>query len=645
MSQFQEQIAEKMESGFRMEKEADATLAARFPEIHPRLSRIPFLREVALFNKIHGARNLVLLCGILLFFTFIKGPYLGVPFTGEHATKYNTYVEPALYMAQKNDPFWFQQKYTADPVFNPEGVHHHFNDLPLFEWGLSATYKLLPFGNIELKTRIFTHLVGLGCLFLMYLLLGLWVKKDLALLVTFLMSINPIFVFGTFLTVLDSMSLFFGFLALFLLTRYLDTREEKWLYWGGVVFGVGLSVKISMFLWIVPISLLMVVDRARGLADFSYVSILYLLLGAVGIFATKTSIGLLPASLPKGLLGAGAWAIVYVVIFFAIKRYGSLLMALLEKACRRKLILCGIAFGSLLVAFCLFRYSGFAAYTDQFLTDRSLVMDPRLYKYMIWTQFRHYMTENVLWLALIGFLMMLTLKFKNIRWIALAFCVGSLVFWVVASKSMFMHSYYTIILMATLSILAAIPVYYILSAVPSTSGRILVGLLLMLLIVPRSYLAATERISKFEDVSSAVEFVKKNTKPGDMILHEGFLEAMVIYTGRAFVRPYRLVNDQIKNDIQRIGFSETMKKYRIRYFMSPYDKPIYEDFAPLYFETKDDRPSFERSNFIKNLIGTQDVRLQKQQTELEGVIDKYRIREKFTLVAKLGRVRFYSFHE
>jgi hypothetical protein len=255
------------------------------------------------------------------------------------------------------------------------------------------------------------------------------------------------------------------------------------------------------------------------------------------------------------------------------------------------------------------------------------------------------MTENVFWLALTGFLMMLTLKFRNIRWIALAFCFGSLVFWVVASKSMFLHNYYTIILMATSSILAAIPVYYLLNTVPSTGARILVGLLLLLLIVPNSYRAATERISKFEEVSSAVEFVKKNTKQGDLILHEGFLEAMVIYTGRAFVRPYRLVNDQIKNDIQRIGFSETMNKYRIRYFMSPYDKPIYEDFAPLFLETKNDRPSFERTYFIKSRIGTQDADLQKEHAELESSIEKYRIREKFTLVAKLGRVRFYSFHE
>jgi hypothetical protein len=34
--------------------------------------------------------------------------------------KYNTYVEPAIYMIENNTPFWNQKKYQADPVNNPE---------------------------------------------------------------------------------------------------------------------------------------------------------------------------------------------------------------------------------------------------------------------------------------------------------------------------------------------------------------------------------------------------------------------------------------------------------------------------------------------------------------------------------------------
>jgi hypothetical protein len=199
--------------------------------------------------------------------------------------------------------------------------------------------------------------------------------------------------------------------------------------------------------------------------------------------------------------------------------------------------------------------------------------------------------------------------------------------------------------MITASFLAAVAIDCIVRSARSTGERLIVGFLFAALIVPGSYQSATARISRYEDVSSAIEFVRNNTSDGDWIVHEGLLTPLVLYTGRTFVYPFRLDNDQIKGDIKRIGFSGTMKKYRIRYFMTSKEKPTFLDFAPLFAETKVRSPGFDRNYFIENRLGTLRTERREEFSELEGVALEYRIREKFRLEANMGNLRFYSFHE
>jgi hypothetical protein len=162
MSLFLDPLIEKMENEYKNELEEDQDRRNRFLANHSALTRYPVIRNVSLFFNRHGFLRVLILVAILLVFTGIKAPYLDVPFTGEqHRTKYTTYVEPAVYMADRNNIFWYQQKYASDPVTNPEGIQSKFPHLPLFEWGLYIAYKTIPIGNLEFKTRLFTHFIGL----------------------------------------------------------------------------------------------------------------------------------------------------------------------------------------------------------------------------------------------------------------------------------------------------------------------------------------------------------------------------------------------------------------------------------------------------------------------------------------------------
>jgi len=229
------------------------------------------LEEECQAGKAEGRRGYPYLLGllaILLLFTWIKAPYLAAPFTGDHSMKYNTYVEPAVYMVQKDSMLWNQKKYVSDPVHNPEGIFPKFEHLPLMEWGLFLTYRLFPAAGIEVKTRIFTHLIGVLTLLFAWRFFSGYFPKDFNLLLIGLVAVNPVFSFATYVTVLDSIVFLFMFISLRQIAVYLEQKRIRSLLWAGVWFGVGNAVKYPLFLWLAPIAFLFLYFQRSDNAGF-----------------------------------------------------------------------------------------------------------------------------------------------------------------------------------------------------------------------------------------------------------------------------------------------------------------------------------------------------------------------------------------
>jgi hypothetical protein len=155
-------------------------------------------------------------------------------------------------------------------------------------------------------------------------------------------------------------------------------------------------------------------------------------------------------------------------------------------------------------------------------------------------------------------------------------------------------------------------------------------------------------MANFVDVRPAVQFIRENTKPDEFLLFEGYLTPLSIYTGRGFVMPAVLADDAIREDIRRIGFANTMRKYRVKYLFTPNEQPFYLDYAPLFEETKLLEPSgqnFNRNLRIYKTIGVTDPGLKDDLRQVEEIERKYRIREKFVLERQIGKMKFYSFRD
>lgn len=595
-----------------------------------------------------GYPYLIGLFAILLLFTWIKVPYLAAPFTGEHSMKYNTYVEPAVYMLQKDSVLWNQKKYVADPVHNPEGIFPKFEHLPLMEWGLFLTYRMFPKGGIEVKTRIFTHLIGVLTLLFAYRFFSGYFPNSFNLLLIGLIAANPVFSFATYVTVLDSIVFLFMFISLRQLAVYLERKRIRSLLWAGVWFGLGNAVKYPLFLWLAPIAFLFLYFQRKDNAGFLKDYAIYLFTCLLVTFVTVVAVSKLISSPGVAVALLSILALLLWGIHRILVKYEDAVQRCADYILAKKGILGLIAVLSVVAGILFFRTLKLSDYTDEFLTDSTLVGNYRLYKYMLFHQFKEYMTRNLFWIGLTGSALALLTRESAMRRVWVPFLFGSIIYWVVASKSIFFHIYYSLIIVWTLTFAAAYFIHLLLGNMKNLLQKSVVFIGFLSLILPPVADATNGRMRNFIDVRDAVRYIKENTKPDEFLLFEGYLTPITIYTGRGFVMPAVLADEAIREDIRRIGFANTMRKYRVKYLFTPNERPFYLDYAPLFEETKLLEPSgqnFNRNIRIYREIGISDRGLKEDLRQAEEIERKYAIDRKFVLVHQAGKMKFYSFKD
>jgi len=381
----------------------------------------------------------------------------------------------------------------------------------------------------------------------------------------------------------------------------------------------------------------------KNLSEFIFNCLVYTFTGLLLVAAAKSSINLFPGSLYTGLLSASVWIIIFIGIRSGLKKYESEIFGFIERLLQRRILTFVVSLIGVAIAYFIFRVADFKVYSEDFLTDKYLFFNIRMYKYMMLSQFKNYMTENLFYASITGFLLVLAVGKNSIRKIALSFSFGSLVYWILTSKVMFFHNYYTLIIMITSSILAGFAFYLILSSLNTKLNKILIGGLLFLLVFPASFRESVKSLSEYEDYSQAIEFIKNNTGEKDKLIYEGPIGPIAIYTRRSLIRPYRLDHDKLIKDIHDIGFADTMQKYGIKYLLSPYEKPKYIDYANLFINTNMDYPSSNRRYLILNTIGAVSKDLSDNYSKLDEIVHEHDINNKFNLVEDFGKIKVYTF--
>jgi Dolichyl-phosphate-mannose-protein mannosyltransferase len=635
-----------LQEEYRKEKDAERNRRERFPDRFPGIASLPVINRAFSVVYCHGFPYVLLLLLSIVVFTVIKAPYFATPFTGEHSMKYNTYVEPALHMTEKGSMLWYQKRYIADPVHNPEGIQKRFDHLPLMEWGLYATYKLFPDSGIEIKTRLFNHIIGILILLAAYRFFIGYFPKSFSVAFIGLLSLHPVVSFASYVTVLDSIAILFMFLSLTEVSGYFRQRKISGLVRAGIWFGLGNAVKYPLFLWLAPISFLFIYFESRNAVSFMKNYVVYI---GISLLVTFGAMAVVKSLIPLPAFALLLTLILVAFLFLAwycIDRYENAVDRFMEYLWARKAILVMAAAVLIISGIVLLRFMGMNDFAEEFLTESGLVANYRLYKYMLFHQFKGYMTRNLFWFGFAGALLALVTREKAMGRIWFPFLFGSVVYWIVASKSIFFHIYYSMIIVITLTLAAAYFMYFVAVHFRPWMHRAVISLCFVLLTIPPILDATEGRMKNYVNVEKVVEFINANTRPDELILFEGYLTPLSIYTGRGFVMPAVLINDTIRDDIREIGFAGTMKKYKVKYLFTPREQPYYLDYAPIFERTNIREPSgtnFNRIITVFKTIGVQNAGISSDLEKVKEIGEKYHIEEKFVLVAKIDRFRFYSF--
>lgn len=588
----------------------------------------------------------VILVGILVLFTWIKAPYFEYNFTGEHTMKYNTYVEPAKYMAERGDFTWYQQKYLGNPISNPQGIRNHLPQLPLLEWSLATSYLLLPGNSIELNTRLVTHTIGIVTLLFTFLLVKKWSNNIYALITTTLMATNAIVAFATFVTVYDGINFMLLLISLFLLTNYLKEKKKlHLLLFSGILLGLGASIKISFLIWALPTTLLFILYKNKELPKkvFDFVT-LYLFAGGVYLI-TKFSIPSLRMDTSRSVLMFLGGTTILIGTYLLIKKFREEIMNFLINLNQKKVLVPSVVVIIAIVTPLVFNFVADDNLLKNFLTDRNFIFNIPFYRYMIVNQFIPFVTLPLFLMSIVGFVFLPFIKNKRIKQINIIFFISAVFFWIVASKSIFPHSYYTEIIVLALLLGSTTLIYFVLRTFKSLFFKVLFLLLISILVFPVA-IANTEgylsiQIPGFEE---AAKYLENNTEEDEIYIDESYLLSLTLETGRARVGDINAFSDEeFKHDVRNLGFKDAMEKYNVTYLITRNAYPDYESYAHIFSEEYLESTEFDRGQILLSFVDPEDYSYYSDSDLRKELVEEYNLESKFVFEKRIGEYRFFRF--
>lgn len=463
-------------------------------------------------SNVKSAFSWIVLAMILMISTLVKAPFFNYSFTGAYATKYASHVEPAQYMKILNNPFHYQKKYIAARSSNFAGVFETFNTLPLMEWTLFSGYKLLPF-SIETTTRLVTSLIGVAALIMAFLFFKQTIGSKESLWITFLIAFSAVFSLATYLTVLDSWLCLFTFSSCYFLSKSLPNKVGH-IQLAGVLFGVGAAVKYSIALWLIPIALTLIWFYRTDLKDFLLKSFYYGMSAIFPLVIALTGIKYLPTNLPLSLGLLMAELIITAIILFLLARNTRSVDRIIGTVLKKPLLLLLVIPLSLLIFGLFLHITRLTQYQSDFITDISVLFYWPMY-ISIFNRLQFWSGQEMLIMALLGSVLIFAKSNQSEKKILASFAIGSLFYLLTASKAIYFHTYYLLIIVITLSIAAG----FFIARIADASSKLLKIITILFFItlalkaaIPRTYAQLSMRKPAAETL---VNYIQQNINPND----------------------------------------------------------------------------------------------------------------------------------
>lgn len=561
--------------------------------------------------------------------------------------KYSASVEPAIYMVENNDFTHYQQTYRSDPIENPAGVRNSLPQFPKIEWGIASMLKIFPNLSIETSTRIVMHLFGIMILVFSFLSVKELANRKIAFLFSLFLATNPIVGLATFVTVYDSVILAILFASLYFLALYFKTRKPLFLLAiAGILAGFGFAAKITLLIWIVPITLILFFFKSPNFYTKLFDIFTYFVFAMIPYFATKLVVPTIATQTLQNITILLAFIIISVALLNMLDYYKKNILLFCENLHKKKILIPILIIAVVSSGFLTLELTLTPRIREEFLTDSKLLLNLDMYIY-ITRQFVRHIGIPLAFLGIIGLFSLLFIKEKQIKILSFAFLTAGFVFLISSSKSIFFHDYYTVFLMTVVLLKAAIAIYYVTEEINNLAINTLVMILLFIFVlIPRISHTQERFEAQEEGFEDALEYFVENTKEGDSYIDEVQATYFSLYSKRPRVDDLKLFENQIfKNKVEKNGFKSAMDEYNIKYLITFNLEPEYERFANIFSEEELQRPSYRRSDLILSIVNPEKYEYFDDIEERERIVKEYGLEEKFVFEKEIGNFRFFTFQD
>lgn len=648
----QEKIKEETEEEKRKEN---------FAKIHPKMNSMPILRCLLKWMYKQGWGYVLGLILILILFIFIKYPYMDLDFTGSHNMKYSSYVGPAKHMLD-NGMLLNQKKYLADPVYLVNGTYSAFGVYPVMEWGLYFTFKLFPYNSIEFNTRLFTTTVGVLILIFAYLFFKNFLPKKQTLFLLFLLSINVIIQFFTYVTVLDSIMLLCFFMSLYLLIKGLSIKKIQNIFLSGVIAGIGINLKYSLIIFLLPIVFVLICFfKKEGLAKHINYLLIFLPNLILPTFIFRLSLRYLPRDpLLYGFLFL-VLAGIYLFLYINIKNISNFSERIIKKYLNDKrtypFIFISMVAIILFIIIFLTKIEWILDLIKHFITDRYLILNWNMYNTFL-LRFKLWLTNPIYYTGLIGVISIIFFKVKKIKLISFGFLISALIYFILTSKVLYFHEYYHHIIIITFMVFASNLLYFSYKSLIKTNLKIIFVILILILIIPSCLDNVKSKLSKHrEGVIETGNYLKGHmTNDEFVILSTQIPSSISIYADRkSWNENDVFITNKINNKITKVfrtelasnsNVSEIMQKYKTKYYVTKgkekFNKRGFAYLFDSYFKREISNYSFRT---ILILCKEQNICVYEAEKERINELFEYNIRPYLKLEEQISNYYIYRFYD
>ncbi|HMP19279.1 MAG TPA: glycosyltransferase family 39 protein [Candidatus Paceibacterota bacterium] len=569
---------EKVEKEIEEEKNNEELIEQKrkeeFPTKFPRINKIPVLRSFVRWMYKEGWFYGGILITSIICFILTRLPFLNQEFIDKHIQKYAATLEPVRTMLETNNPFIIQRMYQSNPVTNPYGIFTTLSNIPLLEWILfffSRIFSFLDFTFVIRSTMTLLAVIMLVSTF--YLGKKIFSKKFGLLLVLFVFS-NYIFNLIYHVTVYDGL-LFIVFNILIIYV--LQNRTWERIAVTGLISGFIAGVKYSFLIYIYPIiSLLIFLNKdikiKERIFNFLSYSFFIIIIPLINIISDYFKISLLNKCL------------IIILLFLAIPLYFKIkpsLYYLFDKI-KIKYYIYILALG-IPSTFYIFVYKLKIATPEIFLTDREIIFNKNLYL-QIFDWLQGFIPFNIIYIIIIFFiisifdLIIYKDKYPRINILIVGIITTSLLYLIIASKTIFFHAYYLFFFIYVLYFIITYIILRISLNYKKHFGFLLISLILFLSF-SNQYQQTNKLLSQTkDDLVVLSNYINNNfDKTENIYINSSELSVLSLYTNRKTFEYYRLTTDiNIKKTIMIDGLSNFFEKYKIKHYVSDGEIKLHE---------------------------------------------------------------------